>query len=131
LFPEFSVNALTVTDLNIDGLKDFIVSNWISNELLVFTSFGILKYGEPLSLRIEEGVRSVAAGFIDADANPDLAILTARGTSCLIYAGDSFGDFTRSQTIMLDEPVSSLVLADVNNDRTTDMFFLDAPGGGI
>ena len=131
LFPEFSVNAMTVADLNIDGLKDFIVSNWISNELLVFSSFGTLRYSEPLSIRIEEGVRGVAVGFIDADANYDLAILTARGTSCLVYAGDGFGGFERSEVLTLDEPAASFVLTDVNNDRKPDVFFLDAPGGGI
>ena len=72
-----------------------------------------------------KGVRAVAAGDVDNDGFPDLAVVTASGAALYTNAN---GAFTRSSTALPSGDFRAAVWLDFDHDYDLDLFLLgDAP----
>lgn len=125
IFPDYSFSALAVESLRDNGLNDLIASNWISNEVLVFSGFGRMKFSEPSILQCPGEVDMIAVASIDTDMTKDLVVTMPDQLRCETFAADGLGGFRLMQTIALRSAPTEMVSADLNDDGRDDICLLD------
>jgi hypothetical protein len=125
LFPDYSFNDCLVTHLGEDGFSDIVATNWISNQLLIFSGFGKLKFSEPAVLQFSTEPVPYAAAFVDFDVNRDLVVALPEERSFQILLGDGLGGFRVGQTILSPDGITDLAVGDVNGDGSADCAVLN------
>jgi VCBS repeat protein len=126
LLPESSFGALTVEDVNGDGLNDLVAANWVSNQLMVFTGFGKMNFSEPSVLQFATEPRLFSTASLDSDRNRDLVVCFPEEHRCGLFLGDGLGGFHPAQNVALNSPPIKLGVADVNGDGRDDVGLLSA-----
>jgi hypothetical protein len=131
LFPEYSFSALSVADINTDGIHDVLATNWISNELLVFSGFGKMKFSEPVIITYADEPSLFTVAKLDTDNNVDLVIASPKQKSYQTYLGNGLGEFHLYQTISLENSPTGLSVEDINGDGKDDICVLSQSGKSI
>ena len=121
LFPEQSFSAALVDDFNDDGISDILATNWISNELFLFTGIGKMKFGDPSVLSFEREPSMFDVTYLDTDVNKDLIVGFADDRMYQTYLGDGYGGFHLHQSIPLPSLPAQILTADINGDGWNDV----------
>jgi hypothetical protein len=125
ILPEYSFNAISVSDFNNDGITDVAASSWISNEVLIFSGFGRMRYSEPSVLKFPSEVAYFKSAFIDSDMNKDLLVGFLEEPMFETFHGDGFGGFHLLQNVSMDYIPSQIIVDDVNGDGKPDAAVLN------
>ena len=124
LFPEESYNEFQTSDLNGDGLIDILASRWISNQVVVYFAFGILKFSEPSEITLSSEPTMITAAFLDSDGNQDIVVVSENDQTCQTFLGDGLGGFYPLQSFSLGGSPVALRISDVNGDARDDVGIL-------
>lgn len=131
LFPEIYFGSFRCEDVNSDEIIDIVATNWVTNEVMVFTGFGKLKYGAPSIIAVEgEPIDAQPCGLSPGPWK-DLIIGTSDSHLLTAVSGDGLGNFHSSQTIRLPFPVSGYRVGDMNADGKVDVICLSAGAGSL
>ncbi len=128
--------ALTVGDVNGDGLDDFYVggAKWQSGRLFVQTRDGKFRPGNERAFRADSLCEDVDAAFFDADGDgdQDLFVVSAGNEFSAadealrdrLYLNDGRGEFHRAEHALPDlfDNGSSVRPGDFNGDGHVDLF---------
>jgi hypothetical protein len=136
--PRDRVSHVLVSDLNLDGLPDVVASH------IGFTAAGstpgriirvLLKSGQgaadfdpPVAYAVGDNPVVAAAGDVDMDGLPDIAVATHSGLDLLLQDGGRPGRFLAARRIS-DASASGVVIADMDADGLPDL--LSAGEGGV
>ena len=126
LLPESSIGALTIEDINRDGLNDMIAADWVANQLMIFTGFGTMHFSDPSVLQFTTEPRLFSTASLDSDRNRDLVVCFPEEERCALFLGDGLGEFHPFQNVALNSPPVRLGVADVNGDGKDDIGLLSA-----
>jgi hypothetical protein len=118
--------SFSVADFNRDGNLDLAVpdscdSNFVElqgdgmGKFMTRRDFGITLFSKPVSL---------AAGYLDADQNLDLAVLLD-SMELVLMPGNKNGAFRVGTTYNLSSAAKWVTVADVNGDHKTDVITAD------
>ena len=131
----------TTADLNGDGRPDLITVNAVSNAVSVqlnTTTIGgtTPSFAAQQTFAVGAGPLAVAAGDINGDGNPDLAVVNqgANTVSLLLNttpAGASAASFAAAQTIAVGANPQSVAFADINGDGRPDLIVLNQTAGTV
>jgi len=121
--------AIVQNDFNADGNQDLAIVNQATNNVTVLLGKGAGTFteatGSPISSGIGNGPVAIAAGDLNGDAKPDLAVVnqTDNTVSLLLNNGDA--TFTASASSPLQTGVgtspNSVAIADFNQDGLADI----------
>ena len=129
-------NNIEITDLNKDGNLDIVLAGAGSeNEAGVFISSYLGDGAGNFTLKqaIDLGTGAIrgkiSLGDFNEDGNMDVAFpLSSKGTvrhdlstDLFIYLGDGTGNFTKGQTVTVEEEPGSTLAADFNKDGHVDL----------
>src|ERR1051326_2508175 len=131
ILPEYSLSALSVTDVNGDAMNDVIASNWVSNQLLLFSGFGKMRFSDPSVIECPGEPSLFSAALLDTDRNVDLIVAFKDQQTVQTYSGDGFGGFHPMQTITLENSPVGLTPGDINGDGRSDIGILSSDPGTL
>ena len=136
--PRDRVSHVLVVDLNVDGLPDVVASH------IGFTAAGstpgrfvrvLLKSGQaaidfepPVAYAVGDNPVIAAAGDVDLDGLPDIAVATHSGVDLLLQDGGNPGRFLAARRIS-SASAAAVRIADMNGDGLPDL--LSAGDGGV
>jgi hypothetical protein len=121
LFPDMSVSDLQAADLNGDRITDFVLLNWLREELLVLYGIGKGVFTEEISLRLEEEPRHLILATPGRGRSFTIVLSQPRLRRLAVYEGSRTGEFSLRQSIPVAGEVQSLGFADVTGDRVNDL----------
>ncbi len=130
-----SPSDIIVRDFNGDGSLDIAVlnSNASAVSILLGNGDGTFRTGSTVTLPVDPRLAgdssfpiSIAAGDLNGDGVPDLAIVAYYNTSVILGRGD--GTFGTPSTFASGSVDSGLSIADLNNDGTLDLAVSDNGG---
>ena len=124
ILPEYSFNSFIVSPLHGNGINDIIASNWITNDVMIFSGFGRMKFSEPAVLHCNGEIGTMATLLLNADFIPDLVVGMADADKCCTFVGDGFGGFKYSGELILGYPQDDICSEDVNSDGKDDLLIL-------
>ena len=124
LLPESSIGALSVEDVNGDGISDIVAEDWVSDQLMIFTGFGHLNFSDPVVIQLSSEPRLFSSAHLDAGPNTDFVVCLPDERLCRLYQGDGLGGFKPGQEIPLSGTPRRLAAADVNGDGFDDFGIL-------
>src|ERR1041384_4974278 len=101
LLPESSIGALSVEDVNGDGISDIVAEDWVSDQLMIFTGFGHLNFSDPVVIQLSSEPRLFSSAHLDAGPNTDFVVCLPDERLCRLYQGDGLGGFKPGQEIPL------------------------------
>jgi hypothetical protein len=132
--PEMTGNVpytLNVADLDKDGKTDFLVVNTETNQLTIYKNISSdvsnLTFAGRLDLKTGDKPGNVKIGDLDGDGKPDLVVANNGGNSISIYRNTSTpgnidsASFSEKSEIQLQKTVSTIEVADIDNDGKTDI----------
>src|SRR5581483_4842151 len=106
---------LAVTDLNGDGLPDFI----FANQGLDHVSVQYSQAGQSFSQDRTDGLLApgaVSVADLDGDGIPDLIVANSGSNDVLVYLGTGNGQFSPVQTYFAGTNPASVTVSDLNGD---------------
>lgn len=119
--------GLVVADFDLDGHLDFAVAgvDQPSHDVVIWFGDGHGSFGRPINITLNQpgaGAFSIAAGDLNHDGHPDLAVALADINRIAIFEWHGTG-FTRLPDIVFDAPASprQIVIADLNHDGNNDI----------
>lgn len=127
------VAGIDAADVDGDGDQDLVVANWgrigLGNDVSLLLNDGTGSFAAPLSYAVRKSPTRLAAGDLDGDGLPDLAVAhdDAATVSILLGAGDgSFGpavEYTHVFTPSNAAANAALVLLDADADGDLDIAY--------
>ncbi|MCP4704760.1 MAG: T9SS type A sorting domain-containing protein, partial [candidate division Zixibacteria bacterium] len=117
--------SICAADFDKDGYNDFVVANFISDNIYVRLNSGDGTFDSPLEISVDKDPTSVIAADLDGDSYPDLAMVnrltgTAFGTiTVLLNNGD--GSFSEQLKDSVHESPFCLTSADFDCDGDIDL----------
>ncbi|MBI4811622.1 MAG: VCBS repeat-containing protein, partial [Ignavibacteriales bacterium] len=123
-FPEYSFSSMALTNLHNIGATDIIASSWISNEVLIFSNYGKMKFSDPSVLSFSSEPVFVKCTHIDSDRALDLVVCTPDENKIYTYLGDGLGGFQQSQMLTFEFQPVGIRTGDTNSDGTDDLGIL-------
>lgn|GEM_PF-1911379 len=126
ILPEYSFNTVAVSGVNQNDTRNFIGSNWISNQISIFSGFGKLKFSDPNFIQCPFEPSFLANQSLDADSSDDFIAGWKNNAEFHIFKNNGSGDFQQYQSVTMDGPQSDVDLADVNGDGFPDLVTMDA-----
>ena len=133
--PEFAASSasppifIAVSDVDLDGRPDVIVSDNNSVSLLAGNGDGTFK--APHTLAYNVSTRSVAISDLNGDGRPDVVVTDNRGGVVIVMLGNGNGSFQREQTLAVNSSPWSSAVSDVNGDGKPDLLGGNATDGTI
>ena len=124
ILTDYSFNSFIVAPLHGNGINDIIASNWITNDVMIFSGFGKMKFSEPSALHCNGEIGTMATLLLNADLIPDLVVGMADDYKCLTFIADGFGGFKFSGEVLLGYPQNEISSEDVNGDGKDDLLLL-------
>ncbi len=124
LLPESSIGALSVEDVNGDGLSDIVAEDWVSDQLMIYTGFGKLNFSDPFILQFLSEPRLFSLTHLDTGPSIDVVVCLPEERLCRLYLGDGLGEFRLEQEFGLGVTPSRLAAADINGDGFDDFGIL-------
>ncbi len=119
--------GIVAADFDLDGHLDFAVAgvDQPSHDVVIWFGDGHGSFGRPINISLNQpgaGPFSIAAGDLNHDGHPDLAIALADIDRIAIFTWHGTG-FTRLPDIVFDAPANprQIVIADVNRDGNNDI----------
>jgi hypothetical protein len=120
----FKANALTVADINGDGLLDLAIASdfdmfiFIGNGNGTFRAMPRVSAGKvPSSIKIDD---------LNGDKIPDLVLANTRSNSVSILLGNGDGTFVSEQEFGVHRKPSSIIVADFDGDGRPDVAVANA-----
>jgi hypothetical protein len=128
----FGTRSLTVTDLNGDGWPDIAVANGgtpsEAGNASVLLNRGDGTFAAPVAYALSDRytmASGIAAGDLDGDGRPDLAVLTYAGSGVIIFRNLGDGTFTLSNAPRAGSQPIALAIGDLDGNGQTDIAFAD------
>ncbi|HEX3702983.1 MAG TPA: VCBS repeat-containing protein [Vicinamibacterales bacterium] len=119
--------GIVAADFDLDGHLDFAVAgiDQPSHDIVIWFGDGHGSFGRPINISLNQpgaGPFSIAAGDLNHDGHPDLAVALADIDRIAIFTWRGSG-FTRLPDIVFDAPANprQIVIADVNRDGNNDI----------
>ncbi|HXG46298.1 MAG TPA: VCBS repeat-containing protein, partial [Methylomirabilota bacterium] len=138
IIPGLSPRAHVEQDMNLDGLLDIVVADQRSNVVYLLVGQGDGRFGVTNPVPVGPQVAGVVAARLNADALPDLAVITERpefpsaGSSNQLHllVANGTGGFTAQTPLSLPDRPSAVLAGDLNGDGRDDLavplFFANA-----
>jgi hypothetical protein len=125
---EQNVNAMTLADLNRDGVQDIVLGHLTGITLLTTSR------ARPQFKRTEidagQGVTGVVTLDVDRDGATDI-VAQGWGTVPMVYFGDGMGNVTRIRALPAGTEGESIESGDINNDGLPDLISSNATPGAL
>jgi hypothetical protein len=121
--------AIVQNDFNADGNQDLAIVNQATNNVTILLGKGDGTFaeatGSPISSGIGNGPVAVAAGDLNGDAKPDLAVVNQTDNSVSVLLNNGDATFTASASSPLQTGAGTLpngvAIADFNQDGFADI----------
>ena len=116
------VRSVAVADFDGDGNSDLAIAKGESNQVMVLLGDGAGRFRRSAAPpSAAPSARSILAATLNADARPDLAVITSKGISVLL--GDGKAGFTAApgSPVELPRPPERVVATDLNADGHVDL----------
>ncbi len=121
--------AVAVVDVDADGDNDIVVANRGSWDIVVFTSTPTadgVAFAPVQRLRAGMPLTDLALSDLTADIFTDLVATGSGAASLSFYENDGGQAFVRRDTLVTEEPLTHVCLADLNTDGANDLAVLSA-----
>jgi type II secretory pathway component GspD/PulD (secretin) len=119
--------ALAATDFNSDGKLDLAIANQATNNVTILLGNGDGTFaegsGSPISSGIGNGPVAIAAGDLNADGKPDLAVVNQTDSTVSILLNNGDATFSAGPNSPLSTAASptGVAIADFNQDGNADI----------
>lgn len=104
LFTEYTFSNVKLTDFNNDGQTDVAAIDWVENRVFIFTSYGKMKFREPVILHFDDEPIRLTTAYLDTNSYIDLAVALDNKREIHTFVSDGRGDFTSMQTLQMAFP---------------------------
>jgi hypothetical protein len=125
------LQSVAVGDFNGDGIMDFAVADFLSDNILVMLGDGQGHYRLAATLPAGSGPRSIVAGDFNHDGMIDLATANFFSGDVSIFFGHGDGTFADPYSIHLAPGLSSLGAADFSSDGSLDLVAANFLSGAL
>ncbi len=118
-------SAVTIADFNGDGIPDLAVTNssTTTNDISIMFGRGDGTFQNPINYRLDLPPYFVAAGDLNHDGEPDLAITNQLGVEVLLNY--DHGSFKSPITYTADKTPATVAIHDFNGDKNPDLAVTD------
>lgn len=119
--------AIVQNDFNSDGNQDLAIANQTTNNISILLGKGDGTFVEatssPISSGVGKGPVAIAAGDLNGDAKPDLAVVNQTDNSVSVLLNNGDADFTAATGSPLQTAASptGVAIADFNQDGLADI----------
>jgi len=113
------LRALTMSDLNDDGIQDLAVVNRLDDTVAILLGDGAGGFEAPRFTNVADNPLRIAAGDVNGDGAIDLAVAPDNGLEVLLGNGD--GTFQPGSLIIDKIPFNDVGLADLDGDGALDL----------
>jgi hypothetical protein len=120
-----AVSNLKLVHLNNDNLIDIVFYDWVHSEVHLLYGIGQGKFLDQAVIRVDGTVQQLEATSLERHGNISILLSCSNPGKIVILEGNGMGDFSLRSELPLKEPLTSMALADVNNDATVDIVGLD------
>ncbi len=121
LFPDISVSDLHSTDINGDGIIDFLLLNWLSNRLTVFHGITRMVFSELVSVPLKAEPAELSATPVNQDRSFRIAITLPEENEVVVYSGNPLGDYRLITAVRFGGRCSGVTLTNINQDEYPDI----------
>jgi hypothetical protein len=121
--------AVAVVDVDADGDNDIVVANRGSWDIVVFANTPAadgVAFAPVQRLRAGMPLTDLALSDLTADVYSDLVATGTGPASLSFYENDGGQTYVRRDTLVTDEPLTHVCLADLNTDGANDLAVLSA-----
>lgn len=115
------LQSVAMGDFNGDGVMDFAVADFLSDNVLVILGDGKGHFRLSAKLPSGTGPRAIVAGDFNHDGVTDLATANFFSGTLTIFLGRRDGSFEEPRTIQLEKGLSSIISADFDADGIPDL----------
>ena len=133
-----SPGAVTVADLNGDGIPDLIVANSGSNNVLICPGLGNGQFGPAVNgghgFFTGTNPAGITVADVDGDGRPDLVVANKGSNDVSILLNQSQGDnitFAPGPRLKAGSGPVSTVVQDVNGDNIPDVFVSNSQSNNV
>ncbi|WP_413667270.1 FG-GAP repeat domain-containing protein [Mucilaginibacter sp. Mucisp86] len=125
-----SVETLIVADMNQDGLPDVLACSYSNNLLCLFRNIsvpGAVAFATRTNINLGYYMHNIAAGDINGDGLPDLAVVNSDAGTVTLYRNTSTSttvSFATGYNIPVGGNPTSVTLTDLDGDNKLDMAVL-------
>ncbi len=128
----FAVTAITLGDVNGDGVLDICVAFVVTDAYLgVFLGNGDGTFGGLISTKMSDGVNALGAADFDSDGDDDIAAATYLNSfGVQIMRSHGNGKFGRTGVYSLIDPPESILVDDLDGDGVIDVAVKSDTYGG-
>ena len=127
LFTDFGPVALTVSDLDSDGVTEIITVNRSARSISIFT--GGVEIWTRNDVSVGQAPVDVLSGFLNGDTSPDLLVIDEVNDALWVLSGNGDMTFSEPVAVPLGDRPNDLLLADVDGDGNNDVV-LSLPDSG-
>ena len=123
--------AVTLDDLNNDGILDIVTANNTDNNLSVFLGNGDGTFRAAVNYRAGAEPASVVTADFNNDGNIDLAVANKSGGNVSILLGNGDGTFGAATNYAVGSTPSSVVVNDFDGDGKPDIAVANSGSGSV
>ncbi|MBI4534798.1 MAG: VCBS repeat-containing protein [Ignavibacteriae bacterium] len=121
LFADISASDLKTTDLNKDGITDIVLTNWLSNQLVVFYGITNLIFSEQVTINLSDEPAEIDLTPVTREKTLLVAVTLSEARRIEVYAGNVLGEFRRIAGFSTPEKLAGVQFVDVNKDGFFDI----------
>ncbi|MCZ6677544.1 MAG: VCBS repeat-containing protein [Candidatus Poribacteria bacterium] len=120
-FTNDAPHAITLSDVDENGIVDLITANRDSATVGVFLGDGVGGVQDPTFVSTGQGPRWIAVADFNQDMHDDLAVTNRDDDNVTVLLGDGLGNFTSAGDFFSGDGPVPIVAADFNNDGFIDL----------